>query len=71
MTVSRWRGITEHITMVAQPLPITGRRGFEVDAASAMVAATTSRSDEEIRRLRADLRLAFADLVAAQTPSAD
>ena len=60
-------GITEHMVMVAQPLPITGRRGFEVDAASAMVAATTSRSDDEIRRLRADLRLAFADLVAAQT----
>jgi cobalt-zinc-cadmium efflux system outer membrane protein len=60
-------GITEHITMVAQPLPITGRRGFEVDAASAMVAATTNRSDDEMRRLRADLRLAFADLVAAQT----
>ena len=29
-------GITEHMVMVAQPLPITGRRGFEVDAASAM-----------------------------------
>jgi len=38
-----------------------------VDAASAMVAATTNRSDDEMRRLRADLRLAFADLVAAQT----
>jgi hypothetical protein len=33
-------GITEHMMMVAQPLPITGRRGFEVDAASAMLAAT-------------------------------
>ena len=60
-------GITEHMAMVAQPLPISGRRGFEVEAASAMLAATTSRSDDEIRRLRADLRLAFADLVAAQT----
>ncbi len=60
-------GITENMVMVAQPLPITGRRGLEVDAASAMVAATSSRSDDEIRRLRADLRLAFADLVAAQT----
>jgi cobalt-zinc-cadmium efflux system outer membrane protein len=60
-------GVTEHMLMVAQPLPVTGRRGFEVDAATAMVAATTSRSDDEIRRLRADLRLAFADLVAAQT----
>ena len=60
-------GVTEHMVMVAQPLPITGRRGLEVDAATAIVAATSNRSDDEIRRLRADLRLAFADLVAAQT----
>jgi outer membrane protein, heavy metal efflux system len=60
-------GVTENMVMVAQPLPITGRRGLEVDAATAMVAATSSRSDDEIRRLRADVRLAFADLVAAQT----
>jgi cobalt-zinc-cadmium efflux system outer membrane protein len=59
-------GITENMVMVAQPLPITGRRGLEVDAASAMVAASSRRSDDDIRRLRADLRLAFADLVAAQ-----
>lgn len=59
-------GITENMVMVAQPLPITGRRGLEVDAATAMVAASSSRSDDEIRRLRADVRLAFADLVAAQ-----
>src|SRR5262245_20533196 len=32
-------GVTEHIVMVAQPLPITGRRRFDVDAASAMVGA--------------------------------
>src|SRR6266705_4485958 len=49
-------GVTENMVMVAQPLPITGRRGLEVNAATAMVAATSSRSDEEIRRLRADLR---------------
>ena len=59
-------GVTEHIVMVAQPLPITGRRGFEVQAASAIADATASRADEDIRRLRADLRLAFAELVAAQ-----
>ena len=59
-------GVTENLVMVAQPLPITGRRRFEVEAASAMVGAVSSRADEEIRRLRADLRLAFADLVAAQ-----
>ena len=27
-------GITEHMAMVAQALPISGRRGFEVEAAS-------------------------------------
>lgn len=59
-------GITEHMVMVAQALPITGRRALEIDAASAAVAAMTSRSDEDVRRLRADVRAAFADLVAAQ-----
>jgi cobalt-zinc-cadmium efflux system outer membrane protein len=78
MSASRWpnprvtfdresvAGVSENILMVAQPLPITGRRGLEMDAASALVAATSSRRDDEVRRLRFDLRLAFADLVAAQ-----
>jgi len=60
-------GVTEHMTMIAQPLPITGRRGFEVQAASAMVDASSNRSDEAMRRARADLRQAFAQLLAAQT----
>jgi len=60
-------GVTENIFMVAQPLPITGRRGFEVQAASAMVDASTNRSDDAMRRARADLRLAFAQLIATQT----
>jgi cobalt-zinc-cadmium efflux system outer membrane protein len=60
-------GITEHMFMVAQPLPITGRRGLDVKAASALVSASSSRVDDELRRLRADLRIAFADVVAAQT----
>jgi cobalt-zinc-cadmium efflux system outer membrane protein len=59
-------GVTEHMVMVAQPLPITGRRGLDVQAASALVGASSSRADDEIRRLRADLRVSFADLVAAQ-----
>src|SRR5436190_6512885 len=59
-------GITEYLTMVAQPLPITGRRGLEVDAASTRVDASTNRADEAIRRARADMRLAFAQLLAAQ-----
>ena len=60
-------GVTEYLTMVSQSLPITGRRDFEVESASALVSASSSRADDEVRRLRADLRLAFADLVAAQT----
>jgi cobalt-zinc-cadmium efflux system outer membrane protein len=60
-------GTTEYLTRVAQPLPVSGYRGLQVQAASLMVDATTSRADEAIRRARADLRLAFAQLVAAQT----
>jgi outer membrane protein TolC len=60
-------GVTEYISVVAQPLPITGRRRFEVQAASALVSASTSRVDDEVRRLRADMRIAFAQLTAAQT----
>src|SRR5262249_46298370 len=60
-------GVTENMFMVAQPLPITGRRGLEVQAGSAMVDACSNRSRDAMRRARADLRLAFAQLVAAQT----
>jgi cobalt-zinc-cadmium efflux system outer membrane protein len=59
-------GVSENMVMVAQPLPITGRRRLEMDAASARVEATSSRAEDHIRRLRADLRLAFTDLWAAQ-----
>jgi cobalt-zinc-cadmium efflux system outer membrane protein len=60
-------GVTEYLTMVAQPLPITGRRGLAVQAATASASASASRADEDVRRLRADARLAFATLAAAQT----
>lgn len=59
-------GITEHMVTITQPLPITGRRELEVDAASALVEANAHRADEEIRRARAELRGAYADLVSAQ-----
>ena len=59
-------GVTEHLVTVSQALPITGRRGLDVQAASALVSANASRADDEVRRLRADLRLAFAELEAAQ-----
>ena len=79
MTAGRWpnplvtvdresvAGVTEYLAMVSQPLPITGRRSLDVQAASTLVSASSSRVDDELRRLRADLRLAFADLVAVQT----
>jgi cobalt-zinc-cadmium efflux system outer membrane protein len=59
-------GVTENMFLVTQPLPVTGRRGLEIDAASALVAASEQRADEEIRQVRAALRRAYADLVAAQ-----
>ena len=59
-------GVTEHLAMVGQVLPISGRRSLEISAASALVDASSSRVGDQVRRLRADLRLAYADLVAAQ-----
>ena len=59
-------GVAEDMLMVSQVLPITGRRRFEVSAATARVAASSSRADDQLRRVRADLRLAFTDLWAAQ-----
>jgi len=60
-------GISENMFLVSQVLPITGRRGLDARAASERVDAVSSRVDGEIRRLRAELRLAFSDLWAAQT----
>jgi outer membrane protein, heavy metal efflux system len=59
-------GVTEVMTMVAQAMPINGHRGLLVDAATALVEASSSRADDEMRRARADLRVAFAQLVAVQ-----
>src|SRR5262245_32332560 len=59
-------GVAENLLIVAQPLPVTGRRALEVQAASARVEAISKRQDDESRRLRADLRIAFAELDAAQ-----
>ena len=59
-------GVTEYLTTVSQLLPITGRRKLDIAAASAMVSATSSRADDELRRLRTDLRLAYAQLASAQ-----
>lgn len=64
-------GITEYILTISQVLPVTGRRGLAVSASSARADAVSSRADEEIRRVRADLRIAFADLVAEQHREAE
>ena len=64
-------GVTENMWMIAQPLPISGRRGLEQQAASALVDAASSRSDDALRRARVDLRLAFAQLVTAQIRERD
>src|SRR5512134_1493015 len=42
-------GVTEYLTMVAQPLPITGRRDLAVQAAAASASASASRADEDVR----------------------
>jgi len=58
--------VTEYLTMVGQPLPITGRRGLEVQSAAALVDASAARTDDSLRRARLDLRLAYEQLVTAQ-----
>jgi cobalt-zinc-cadmium efflux system outer membrane protein len=59
-------GIAENMVMVAQQLPVTGRRGLDVNAATALVDASSLRAEDRIRRVRADLRLAFTDLWSTQ-----
>jgi cobalt-zinc-cadmium efflux system outer membrane protein len=59
-------GIAEHVTTVTQPLPISGRRALEIQAASASADAVSSRAGDDIRVARAELRAAYADLVVAQ-----
>ena len=59
-------GVSETLTTVLQPLPVTGRRSLERASAMALADATERRTDDELRRAQADLRLAYADLVVAQ-----
>ncbi len=58
--------VTEYLTTVSQSLPITGRHGLDAQAAAALVSASSSRADAELERLRADLRLTFAELLTTQ-----
>ena len=59
-------GVSENMVMVSQPLPVTGRRRFDVSAAMARVEASSQRAEAQIRRIRADVRLAYTDLWEAQ-----
>ena len=58
--------VTETMVTLTQVLPITGRRGLEVSAASALAEASARRAGDEVRRARAELRAAYAELVSAQ-----
>ena len=79
LTVGRWpnprltvdresvAGISETLTTVLQPLPITGRGTLEREAAAGSSwKARRGVQTTNVRRARADLRLAFTDLVSAQ-----
>ncbi len=59
-------GVAENMLMVSQVLPVTGRRRLDMSAATARVEASSLRADDQIRRVRADLRLAFTDVWTAQ-----
>jgi cobalt-zinc-cadmium efflux system outer membrane protein len=59
-------GVAENMVTVSQVLRITGRRRLDVSAAVAQVEATSARAEDQIRRVRADLRLAFTDLWSTQ-----
>lgn len=59
-------GVSEVLSTVLQSLPVTGVRTLERRAASELVGAATSRADQSVRRVRAELRQAFGALLAAQ-----
>ena len=50
---------------------INRQRGLDAQAATALVSGSASRADAEVRRLRTDLRLTFADLLAVQDRGID
>lgn len=60
-------GVSEDFLLVSQALPVTGVRRLETAAADARVRAAELRAGDFERRARAELRLAFVDLVAEQS----
>ena len=59
-------GVAETLITVVQPLPLSGRRGLEQASAGTLAESAVFRADAAARRLRADFRLAYAALAAAQ-----
>ena len=64
-------GVTETMTTLAQPLPVTGRLALERRAAAALTQAADGRATEMLRRARAELRVAYAEVAAAQGREAE
>lgn len=60
-------GVSEKYALVTQVVPITGRRQLETAAARLSASATALRIGDLERRAAAEVRLAFATLLAAQT----
>ena len=58
-------GLNEHYTLVTQVLPITGRRGLEIQASDALLRGAEARADALLRLARAELRQAFVELATA------
>jgi cobalt-zinc-cadmium efflux system outer membrane protein len=59
-------GIRENLSTVYQPLPVTGRRTFEIAAADELVRAAASRADFDVWRMKIEARQAYTALAAAQ-----
>ena len=59
-------GVTETMTTVLQPLPVTGLRALEREAAAELAEAADGRADEKYQRARADVRQSYTLLAANQ-----
>lgn len=73
VTVSRESvaGVAEDFVLVSQPLTFFWRRGPELDVARARAQVVAADVNALERRARADLRLAFAELMTAQARQRD
>ena len=60
-------GVAERYGLVGLPLPVTGRRGLEVDAARARARASSFEVSDLRRRAEADVRRTWVDLREGET----